>query len=148
MSQTRRALDYLQRQVLVLRAIGTSCLLVLRAIGTSCFRWTVSFFQYLKQSCFGIQKGVITMKVPFSFSIVVAAGAPLAVDVSGVPTSATVGVAYSGVIKASGGTPPYTFTLASPLPDGLTLNPDGTISGTPTVAGTFAVAGDVADAGV
>lgn len=85
------------------------------------------------------------MKVPFSFSIVVSPAAALTVDISGVPLTAQVGVPYSGVIKASGGQPPYTFTLNSPLPDGLTLNPDGTITGTPTVANTFAVAGSVAD---
>lgn len=97
-------------------------------------------------SCFSLQRRKITfMKVPFSFNISVSPAAPLAVDVSGVPTTAQVGVAYSGVINASGGTPPYTFTLNSPLPDGLTLNSDGTITGTPTKDGSFSVSGTVAD---
>lgn len=53
-----------------------------------------------------------------------------------------VGVFYNQTITASGGTPPYTFTVSSgSLPPGLNLNPtSGTtavISGTPTTAGTF-----------
>ncbi len=41
---------------------------------------------------------------------------------------------------ASGGTGPYTFSLAgdsSPLPPGLTLSADGTLDGTPATAGTY-----------
>lgn len=83
--------------------------------------------------------------VSFSFSIAVSPANPLAVDVSGVPQTAQVGQPFSGVIKASGGTAPYTFTLNSPLPDGLTLNADGTITGTPTKADTFNVSGTVTD---
>lgn len=45
---------------------------------------------------------------------------------------------YSQTFSASGGTAPYTFTVASgALPAGLTLNPNGTLSGTPTAVGTF-----------
>lgn len=71
---------------------------------------------------------------------------PLTVDISGVPATAVEGTAYSGVIKALGGTPPYTFNLTSgAFPDGLTLNADGTITGTPTTAGDFNATVDVAD---
>lgn len=39
-------------------------------------------------------------------------------------------------ITATGGTPPYTFDLVTgPLPAGLSMQSDGTISGTPTAAG-------------
>jgi hypothetical protein len=45
--------------------------------------------------------------------------------------SGTVGVAYTGTIAATGGTPPYTF-LAPNLPAGLTINQaTGAITGTP-----------------
>lgn len=47
-------------------------------------------------------------------------------------SDATVGTPYSDQLVASGGIPPYVFTAVDPLPDGLTLAPDGTISGTPT----------------
>ena len=52
----------------------------------------------------------------------------------------TQGVPYSQQLTASGGTPPYTFTItAGALPAGLTLTGAGLISGTPTgAAGTVA----------
>jgi len=53
----------------------------------------------------------------------------------------TTGVAYSTTFTATGGafTPPFTWSLAfgSGMPSGLTLSPDGTLSGTPTQSGTF-----------
>ena len=51
------------------------------------------------------------------------------------------GTAYSQTLNATGGTSPYTWTLVSALPPGLSLSPGGQISGTPTTAGvtTFTV---------
>jgi hypothetical protein len=50
----------------------------------------------------------------------------------------TVAVAYSQTITASGGTPPYTFTVTSgTLPTGLVLSSTGVLNGTPTAAGSF-----------
>lgn len=47
--------------------------------------------------------------------------------------------AYTGTIKANGGTSPYTYALAEgEIPPGLTLSSDGTLSGTPTDSGTYA----------
>ena len=63
-------------------------------------------------------------------------------------TDPKVGIPYSASITAHGGTSPYTFGLASgsnPLPDGLTLNPDGTITGTPTTAGPVTFTAQVTD---
>ena len=45
------------------------------------------------------------------------------------------GTAYSQTLNATGGTSPYTWTLVSALPAGLSLSPGGQISGTPTTAG-------------
>ena len=58
-----------------------------------------------------------------------------------------VGVPYSSLLMASGGVPPYTYSIASgSLPSGLTLNPaTGAITGTPTQAGTFSFTGQVVD---
>lgn len=52
-----------------------------------------------------------------------------------------VGQPYSAALVASGGTGPgtYSWSLAAgsaPLPNGLSLNPDGTLIGVPTTAGT------------
>jgi predicted extracellular nuclease len=55
------------------------------------------------------------------------------------PLSATVGEAITAVtLAASGGSTPYAWS-ATGLPAGLTLSPDGVLSGTPTAAGTSSV---------
>src|SRR5205823_7815501 len=53
-------------------------------------------------------------------------------------SSDAVGTAYSQTLAATGGTPPYAWSVISgSLPAGLTLNAtSGAISGTPTTAGT------------
>jgi len=57
-----------------------------------------------------------------------------------------VGVPYSTSLSATGGTGPYTWSIAGgSLPAGLTLSPAGTISGTPTSAGTPAASYLVTD---
>src|SRR5207244_2708274 len=49
----------------------------------------------------------------------------------------TVGTAYSQTLTATGGTPPFGWSLSTgSLPLGLTLSAAGVISGTPTTAGT------------
>ena len=50
---------------------------------------------------------------------------------------AVAGSGYSQPVTATGGQTPYTFAITSGgLPAGLTLNPNGTLSGTPATAGT------------
>jgi len=57
----------------------------------------------------------------------------------------TVGTAYSQQLAASGGSPPYSWSVGS-LPPGLTLNPTtGVISGAPTDRGSFNFAAQVTD---
>lgn len=46
--------------------------------------------------------------------------------------NAELGVVYSAVVTASGGGGNYTFQNLSPMPLGLTLNPDGSVTGTPS----------------
>src|ERR1700731_4252199 len=54
---------------------------------------------------------------------------------------------YSSTLSASGGSTPYTWSLASgTLPNGLTLNAGGSISGTPSLAGSFSFTVQVKDA--
>jgi hypothetical protein len=63
-------------------------------------------------------------------------------------TNGTVGVAYSQTLTATGGTAPYSWTIASgTLPAGITLSASGVISGTPpTVGGPTSVTFKVTDA--
>jgi len=61
--------------------------------------------------------------------------------------NATVGTNYSQSLTASGGTPSYSFNITLGLPpSGLTLAPDGTLSGTPTTAGDFNFTAQATDA--
>ncbi|MFO0726369.1 MAG: putative Ig domain-containing protein [Myxococcota bacterium] len=59
-----------------------------------------------------------------------------------------VGTAYAAALSASGGAPPYAFTIASgALPPGLSLDPGtGAISGTPSQLGVFGFEIGVSDA--
>ena len=61
--------------------------------------------------------------------------------------SGQVGVFYSSALIATGGVPPYTFSIvAGSLPPDLTLNPStGAITGTPTTAGAFSFTARVVD---
>ncbi len=57
---------------------------------------------------------------------------PLAIDTTALP-DASIGTPYGANIVASGGLPPYEFTLESgSLPAGLSLAPNGSVTGTPT----------------
>ncbi len=63
---------------------------------------------------------------------------PLQITGSGTLLPGTVGVPYATAIAINGGTPGYVVTLAGgTLPPGLTLIPEGAISGIPTTTGTF-----------
>jgi subtilisin family serine protease len=61
--------------------------------------------------------------------------------------SGQVGVGYLSALVASGGTAPYTYSIAAgSLPPGLDLSPaTGAVTGTPTTAGTFGYTPTVTD---
>jgi hypothetical protein len=63
--------------------------------------------------------------------------ADLAIVTASLPDG-VVGIAYSASLTASGGVPPYSWTVTG-LPDGLTATTGGVISGTPTTPGKFTV---------
>ena len=73
-------------------------------------------------------------------------GAPLAISTTALPQSVT-DTPYIATLAATGGTPAYTWSLASgQLPAGLALAATtGVISGTPTTTGTYSFVIAVAD---
>jgi hypothetical protein len=78
------------------------------------------------------------------FTIVISIG----LSISTPPTLpvATVGVAYSDLLQASGGSLPYTWTVSSGLPPaGLSLTSSGNLTGTPTTVGSFSFTVQVLD---
>ncbi len=72
---------------------------------------------------------------------------PPAITLACATSTGQVGVAYSSALVATGGVPPYTFSITSgSLPPGLTLNTStGAITGTPTTYGTFNFTAQVVD---
>jgi hypothetical protein len=78
---------------------------------------------------------------PVVSAVVTINAPPLVFNTSSLP-SGTVNTAYNATITASGGVPPYIFSLdvtSTPLPANLTFNPgspSATITGTPTSVGT------------
>jgi hypothetical protein len=75
-----------------------------------------------------------------TFTITASSANSPSVTTSALPAG-TVGVGYlTPPLAATGGTPPYTWTLASAtntFPASLTLNSDGSITGSPATAGTY-----------
>lgn len=90
--------------------------------------------------------------VQFPLSITVTSGASaLAITTTSPLPGANLSEMYSTMITASGGAPPYNWTLSasSTLPPGFSPlasgTPSGTLSGTPTATGTFKFTVQVAD---
>ncbi len=73
-----------------------------------------------------------------TFSLTVAAPAPVRIFTTSPLTAATVNVPYSLALTATGGNAPYSWSVtAGTLPAGLSLSSSGNLSGTPTTAGPF-----------
>ena len=82
----------------------------------------------------------------FSQPFTLTAVTPPVINTSTLPNG-NAGVSYSQSLSASGGTPPYTWTVASgSLPSGLSLSTGGAITGTPAAAGTASFTVQVKDA--
>ncbi len=81
-----------------------------------------------------------------SFTVVISTPGVLAITTSSLPDG-ILGAAYGATLTASGGTPPYAWTLISGgLPPGLALtSATGAISGTPSSTGSFSFSVRVTD---
>jgi hypothetical protein len=90
--------------------------------------------------------GTFTIKVTDSKGVVATGTCPYTIIAGpsltcSAVSSGEVGVAFSSTPSVTGGTGPYTFSIATgSLPGGLSLNSStGAITGTPTAAGTFTI---------
>ena len=73
--------------------------------------------------------------------------APLVIQTESLP-NAPINQSYNQILQASGGIPPCNWTIVSgTLPPGLSLNPNGTISGTPTRQWKYTFTVEVSDTG-
>jgi len=93
------------------------------------------------------EQPAVTQKITYSITI---SAAGVSITTTSPLPGATFSSAYSTTLTATGGVPPYAWSLAtgSALPAGLTLSsgsPSATISGTPTATGTFQFTVKVAD---
>lgn len=131
--------------------------------GTSPYSWAVtagSLPPGLSLTSSGIITGTSVLAGTYPFTVQVldhhglTATAALSITVTtGSLTVATVtlsagllGSSYSAFLAATGGTPPYTWSLtAGSLPPGLNFGADGSITGTPTAQGASTFSVEVTD---
>src|ERR1035441_9826321 len=134
--------------------------------GTTPYAWSVTSGSLdglsLNQSS-GLLSGIPATAGPYSFTVRVTdaasrtanatfsltvspASTPLTIGTTSPLPNATVGVPYSPPsLSATGGTPPYSWTVTSgTLPPGLNLS-SGALSGTPTTANVYTFSLGVAD---
>ncbi len=73
-----------------------------------------------------------------TLNLTIAIPGPLSISSAALP-GGTAGVPYSQALDATGGLPPYTWSLitAGTLPQGLSLSPSGIVSGTTATPGSF-----------
>lgn len=86
-----------------------------------------------------------TAQQAFAFEVRPDGTLPLAISTASLPR-ASIGVPYSFSVTATGGQPPYSFSLNGDLPPGITFGAGGAFSGNPTTVATANVIVTVTDA--
>ncbi len=97
--------------------------------------------------------GRFTFTITATNGVAADASQPFTLDVTAPPLTASapgtiagnVGIPLSATLSASGGIAPYTWSVASGTPPGLSLSPAGLITGTPTRTGTSSFMVTVSD---
>ena len=143
--------------------VGQSYTQTLTAAGTPPYRWTAAQIPagLTLDATTGILSGTPTTAGAFSLAVQVtdaaqtSATATLGLTINPAPVTittvsplftGTVGVAYAQTFSATGGKPPYSWSIVSGSTGGLTLDPNsGVLQGTPQNAGTFAFTVQVLD---
>jgi len=77
-------------------------------------------------------------------SLTLRVATPLVVSTRSMPR-ASLNTGFAASISASGGSGSYTWSLSGALPPGLSMAPNGSISGTPTAGGTYSFSATVTD---
>jgi Putative Ig domain len=90
------------------------------------------------------------VSTPAPLSILVTQPQPLAITTESPLTPGTVATPYATFVTATGGIPPYTFSISPGLlPSGLTLNPaSGEITGNPILVNSSTFTASVTDSGI
>jgi hypothetical protein len=93
------------------------------------------------------EKRIIHVKGTFNITLTVEAPvAPLALASIEDLGTAGAAVTQGDTLPISGGTPPYKVTnIVGKIPDGVTIDAAGNISGTPTTPGSFPLTLDIQD---
>ncbi len=147
-------------------AVGTAYSQTLVAVGgTSPYSWSITLGALPNglglNPATGVISGTPTSSGNASFSVQVndsasgtatkqftlAISSPLTIATAPSLPTGTVNTSYSQTLGATGGTPPYSWSITSgSLPGGLNLNStNGNISGTPTSSGNFSFTAQVND---
>lgn len=135
--------------------VGQACVRTVSASGgDSPYSWTaVGLPTGLSMSSTGVLSGTPVAQGAYTFAVTATgsnglASTPKIVSLNVAPSgtgltiltttlvSGKVGTAYAAQLNAVGGVGAYTWTAVTLPPDGLTVNPDGTITGSPSAAAT------------
>lgn len=113
-------------------------------------RQVILRFFYAVLDVKSIQVGVMLAKIValaailICFCGVVAAESPLTIVDDSLP-SLNAGEEFHALLHASGGAPPYLWSVDGDLPEGISLTQDGLLSGRPTKAGPIVITVILAD---
>jgi uncharacterized protein (TIGR03437 family) len=109
--------------------------------GNYCYAYYISVYGYYPASSPGTWRVRLrwndTEVFSRNFTISTPASSPLTLITDTTFPKATLGAPYSLSLQASGGTPPYKWSLTGTPPAGMTFSNGGTLTGTPSATGSY-----------